>query len=292
MIPTRKYHSIPVIYRIISCTNGKIYVGSAKDFYIRYGCYKRHVKRKHVPASQVVTYAMRKYGFNAFYFEILERVDDPKNLLKREQWWIDHFRSYDLGIGYNIAKVAGSTLGLKKSKEEVARSKLLCSKPVVQIDRVTKQAIKKFPSAADTDRGIGAPIGSVNQACRIKNKMVHEMWFMYKADYEKYGCWHKEHDSDPKKYGGGTYCRIKPVDQFSLSGEYIKTWDSCSDAERAYSKSKSVSSHISAACKGERKWAYEYLWGYCEDVEKNKIIREERKDKDKKRLAAKYNISI
>ena len=60
----------------------------------------------------------------------------------------------------------------------------------------------------------------------------------------------------------------KPINQYDLSGNYIKTFPSSSDAAVALGKltstSRGASSHISDVCKGKRKTAYGYIWKYAE----------------------------
>lgn len=59
----------------------------------------------------------------------------------------------------------------------------------------------------------------------------------------------------------------KPINQYDLNGNYIKTFPSSSDAavalEKLTSTSRGASSHISDVCKGKRKTAYGYIWRYA-----------------------------
>lgn len=56
-----------------------------------------------------------KYGADSFNFEILELVKDPRELIVREQYWMDQLNVIELG--YNIKPKAGSNLGYKMSQE-------------------------------------------------------------------------------------------------------------------------------------------------------------------------------
>lgn len=64
--------------------------------------------------------------------------------------------------------------------------------------------------------------------------------------------------------GIGGITHKNPIEQYSLKGEYIRTFDSCSDAAREINpdKLKSITSKICMAAKGERKTAYKYIWKY------------------------------
>lgn len=54
----------------------------------------------------------------------------------------------------------------------------------------------------------------------------------------------------------------KKVNQYSLNGNFITTWDSMSDIYRFYNKDMS---HISECCSGKIKTAYLYIWRYNSD---------------------------
>ena len=66
--------------------------------------------------------------------------------------------------------------------------------------------------------------------------------------------------------------RSKMINQFSLSGEYIRTFSSISEAAR-YIQSLApekrtgfggISQHISQVARGKRKTAYKYIWKYSD----------------------------
>jgi hypothetical protein len=56
----------------------------------------------------------------------------------------------------------------------------------------------------------------------------------------------------------------RKVNQYDLEGEYLKTFDSISDALRYLGKS-TEGSNIARCCKGERKYAFDYQWRYLTD---------------------------
>lgn len=76
-----------------------------------------------------------------------------------------------------------------------------------------------------------------------------------------------------KKYNLGEYYHWnhgnKPVNQYSLNGEYIMTYGSTFEAAKGIGKITSTSngatSHISDVCKGKRKTAYGYIWRFAEN---------------------------
>jgi group I intron endonuclease len=98
----------PGIYSIVNRNNGRRYVGSALNVRDRVYGHIWHL-RKGSHRNKKLQNAWRKHGEGAFSIEVLEAVSDPKQLLAREQHWIDaHSSSKD---GYNLNPVAGSNLG-------------------------------------------------------------------------------------------------------------------------------------------------------------------------------------
>lgn len=72
----------------------------------------------------------------------------------------------------------------------------------------------------------------------------------------------KGYNSAEGGIGGITHKNL--VEQYSLTGEYMRTFDSCTDAAREINSDKldSVVSKICMAAKGKRKTAYKYIWKY------------------------------
>lgn len=106
------------IYAIRNTINNKVYVGSAVNFNKRFIKHKTELNNgKH--HSQKLSRAWVKYGSEAFIFEILEIVEDKINLIIREQVWIDSHDSSNKG--YNMAGIAGSALGTKRTPEQKER---------------------------------------------------------------------------------------------------------------------------------------------------------------------------
>ena len=104
------------IYAIKNKENNKLYVGSATNFnnrWIRHRSDLNTNKHHNIHLQR----AWKKYGADSFEFVILESVEKLENLISREQYYIDLHKSADPNIGYNIAPIAGSSLGIKHTKE-------------------------------------------------------------------------------------------------------------------------------------------------------------------------------
>jgi group I intron endonuclease len=101
------------IYRIVNILNGKYYIGStSRGFRQRWWCHKGDLN-KGIHRNSHLQSAWNKYGKENFLFEILMRCP-PEQCISLEQRYLD---TMDWSQSYNIAKVAGSGLGVKLSPE-------------------------------------------------------------------------------------------------------------------------------------------------------------------------------
>lgn len=102
------------VYIIRNLTNNHIYIGSSSNLSLREKHHFKHLyEGKH--HSRYLQNAFNKYGRDEFEFSIILYCDNS-NLLIYEQLYIDA-----LNPEYNICKIAGSSLGVKRSKETIAK---------------------------------------------------------------------------------------------------------------------------------------------------------------------------
>jgi group I intron endonuclease len=104
---TSKSRYSPVIYIICNLITNDYYIGSSINYEYRIYCHKRDLKRKE-HHSPILQNSYNKYGEDNFLFDILEFVQDKRELISREQYWID-----ELLPKFNCSKKAGSPLGVK-----------------------------------------------------------------------------------------------------------------------------------------------------------------------------------
>ena len=109
------------IYQIRNIINNKCYIGSAANIDIRWKRHKYDLKRN-VHHSILLQRAWNKCGENGFIFEIIEEILDKSSLIDREQCYLD-----TLNPKYNIYKIAGSCLGIKRSEEYKKRMSISTS---------------------------------------------------------------------------------------------------------------------------------------------------------------------
>jgi group I intron endonuclease len=103
------------IYRLLNVSTGKFYIGSGLDIVRRWRGHKSNLN-SNCHCNYRLQNAWNKYGQDSFRFYVLEYCA-KEMLLTREQYWFDVTGCSNRDIGYNIAKLAGSTSGHKLSDE-------------------------------------------------------------------------------------------------------------------------------------------------------------------------------
>lgn len=267
--------------------NGKIYVGSATDFWRRYLSYRNCGSID--DTTMVIYRAMQKHGFDNFVFDILEVVEDKNALIAREQAWIDRLQPFgSTGVGYNVCPTAGSRLGVKhtdESKQRMSESrkhvvytdawrtnlsksararidqlKAAKSREVVKIDKATLDVISVYPSAKEAANHHGASKGAmISYACNRDVSSAYGYFWAWKADYDRDGF---KPRSKRKSNSSSNYKTIKPVSQYTLEGELVRHWQSAPQAAKALSGQANC---IRQCCLGKRKTAIGYKWEHVED---------------------------
>lgn len=112
------------IYKIINKINNKIYIGQSTNIYKRFNSHKCEIKKG---INHPLYNSVRKYNIDNFEFIILEEVTNVLLLDQKEQYWMDHYKSYDKNFGYNLYSVAGkSCVGYKhtiKTKKRMSKAR-------------------------------------------------------------------------------------------------------------------------------------------------------------------------
>lgn len=105
------------IYEIKNKLNNKIYIGSSVNIEKRWKDHKYYLNNnKH--HSILLQNSWNLHKEENFEFNVLEEVLDVNNLISREQYYLDFYKSYTPEYGYNICSIANSILGYKYSEEQ------------------------------------------------------------------------------------------------------------------------------------------------------------------------------
>ena len=128
------------IYKITNIINNKVYIGSSIHLKERIQKHKRMLLTnkhncKHIQSSY------NKYGKEAFKFEIIETCNKDI-LIKKEQYWLDQFKSYNYLLGYNTRSIAENNSGFSFIMPEAAKEKLR----IVGKERGKTKEFKEFMS--------------------------------------------------------------------------------------------------------------------------------------------------
>jgi group I intron endonuclease len=137
------------IYAIKNTKTGDIYIGSSVTVHQRWYSHRSHLRRgiHHSPKLQR---AWKKYGEDAFSFDILEVVPDASELFAREQRWLDELKPFADQRGYNNHPSAGGARGHKLS--QAVRDAMSASRTGRKMPAMSPEQKAKLSAAAKTEK--------------------------------------------------------------------------------------------------------------------------------------------
>lgn len=143
------------IYKITNLVNNHIYIGSTVNLYRRKNEHLKELRHnKHY--NKHLQNAFNKYGEDNFQFTILEFVFELNNLINREQYWIDYYKSNDKNIGYNIREKAENNVNLTTSDEtkrrisQINKGKIVSEETKRKLSEINKGKKRKYPVSQET----------------------------------------------------------------------------------------------------------------------------------------------
>jgi len=122
------------IYKWTNKLNNKCYVGSSINLWRRFLNYFNLSYLSNKKNNLKISRALVKHGYSNFSIEILEYCS-VSDLLEREQYYLDLLKPE-----YNTEKIAGSSLGLKRSEETKAK----ISKALKGVDQKVVYLVKRI----------------------------------------------------------------------------------------------------------------------------------------------------
>lgn len=195
------------IYKITS-PSGKVYIGQTKNPETRLLAYKWF---KTCNRQKLISNSIQKYGYKAHTQEILMKGLSKKEADKEEIRIIKIYKA--LGISLNISD--GGHLVSYTRRIGVVKCNL------------KGEYIEEFNSGAEASASIGIGRGTVGNVA--KNKIYYCQGFLWilKKDWEN--------GEKPFWKAGkvGNSTARKKINQFDLQGNYIATFNSKAEAERA-----------------------------------------------------------
>jgi len=142
------------IYSITNTVNNKLYIGSAVDLTRRWNKHKRYLN-KNIHPNKYLQASWNKHGEKNFQFKVLQYVENVKNIIAIEQSWLDWFKSFERGVGYNICRIADNRLGVlhtEESKLKMSYSRKGIIKSVEWQNKITKALIGKKRTKEQRER--------------------------------------------------------------------------------------------------------------------------------------------
>lgn len=215
------------IYVIRNLNNGKVYVGSTKNFYNRKATHFK-LLRKNKHWNIKLQRSFNAHGENAFTFEIIERVPYEKEIIiERENFFIHSFNAKN--NGYNIADASfGNCLSNHPFKEEIIK----------KISKGLKESFSKL-TLDERKEKFGRPgekngMFGLNHSEESKQKMKE----VKRANFELLG------------YGPTKGCKASKEHRQKIS-EFAKTRTGEKNAFYGKEHSKETKRKISLANKGK-----------------------------------------
>lgn len=191
-----KVNGVNCVYQIRNILNDKVYIGSTKIFKKRIMSHYALLQNNSHHSIKLQR-SWNKYGESSFSFSIIEENIETDNLINKEQFYIDHYKTSI--NGFNILPNAGSTLGnvwSERAKENYSKLKkeLFLGKKVIKY-RLNGEKINEYPSLKLAAKSIGLNRDSnIGQCCRKKKKTVGGfIWEFKDVDEQKKFGFHDFH---------------------------------------------------------------------------------------------------
>jgi group I intron endonuclease len=146
------------VYLITCHGNGRVYVGSAANCFRHRWSVHKNTATKSQHANRIFQRNWNKYGAELFSFKVIEFCSRD-DCIAREQYWIEYYDAANPKNGMNIAPIAGSSIGVKRTPEMVAahseRMKIKFGAPEYRnaaAERTKKQYSSQAARAAQSAR--------------------------------------------------------------------------------------------------------------------------------------------
>ena len=272
------------IYKIENKINGKIYIGETARTPERR--WYEHIFYSMAAGSHrhALQNAIRKYGEQNFSFDVLEECPNEE-LGEREKYYIQKYDSFiKNGKGYNMT--FGGDNGVKIDREKVFQlwERGLCCKEIAeQLDSsgatvsgilkenygITRKQIYERAVKKNRERS-----GKKVKQYSLDGQLIQEfasiaeigdrnLSMAISTGYPSHGYFWVAEDSpypiEQLVSRGRVDSKWKPVAQYTLDGQFIRTYRSIKEAKEITGASK-----IGMVCNGKRTQSGGYIWKFIE----------------------------
>lgn len=265
------------IYKLTS-PSGSIYVGQSLNLKKRLGEYRRLA----CVGQPKIFNAISKYGWKNIRVDILwqtkkaNRYRNIKTTLDAIEKYA--IRKYDcVANGYNSR--GGGTNGYTHSKETI---RMISESNMVEINQYSLEGkfIKTWAGASIVCDVLGISFSHISAICNGHSSRKTAGGYMWRFAIEGID------NIKPFKCNRGSN-RLK-INQYSLEGQFIKTWPSMANVEK---KTGILNSKVAMACIGKRLSTGGYQWRYYKGNTDNIPIVEQYKNRGESRRVNQYTKS-
>lgn len=251
-----------VIYCTTNLINGRKYIGlDSKN------------NSKYLGSGKAFKLALKKYGKNNFRKDILTHCKNIKDLLIMEEFYIRRLNAVNSKNFYNMAEGGGKIITKPICQYNLKGKLLNCWDSISAIENELGFNNSKITAVAKGNYGRRTAYGYIwrYKQDNFNKYPTTSQWKIYNYQKKLLSKQMKGKNNPMYNKKGKDHPNSSKIVQFDLNDNYIKTWESITDA-----KNKLNINNISACCRGIRKKAGNYKWKYFKDIvrslEKSKNI--------------------
>lgn len=235
------------IYCIRNTVNSKVYIGKAKDIYVRMRNHIYNLRKQSKDENRHLINAWFKYGEDAFEYFILEELEfDEDNLKLRELYWMDIYSSTTRDNGYNLRKDSSTKMIVhEETRKLMSENHSGVKNP--NFGHKWSDEKKEYMSILKKEQYSAGIIKINHEGCKLGPKVRNEKW-------EK----NPDLKDTMKKRVSKALSSYKFYQYDKFTDELIREWDSIYDI---LTENPNWKRHnIYAACSGEKPSIYGYKW--------------------------------
>jgi hypothetical protein len=211
-----------IIYKAENTFTGEVYVGATSKSLIERK--NNHLQKSSKGSGGFFHQDIRTFGSDSFVWTEVDSANSINELADKETEYIYLYDS--LLNGYN----SDNGGGFKKT--------------VYQYNVETGELVNSYDDLVSAANAVNANKRSISNVCLHSNKTCKGYIWSYSSTLE---------------FSSALDERKKTVSQSSLTGDFIFSYESASEASRKTSLSKTC---ITRCCRGERKQSGGFLWEY------------------------------
>lgn len=235
-----------LIYIIKNSCNDKVYIGQTTT--TMENRFKRHINsaKNNFEPSMILYNAMRKYGFDNFYIDLLEDNIDDAYLNDRERYWIHEYNSIRPN-GYNI----------RDGGEDCGR------RYVYKINSTTNKIIKRYDSLAQAAEENNIDTSNLSKVCRGNEVTCKGYKWSYVDEYDE--------DRISSTIPKASSREIYQID--NATGNVLNKFENIAEAVKL---TKVCQSSLSMCLSGKYKTANGYNWCYVDEYDEDTFVTKSR----------------